>query len=91
MAGCLTSDRRYYMTVSVHGQADLAVAENFHHDTRLDPLRQQQRRTSMTQIVEAFFGKTGLFECAMEVPDKVAGVNRRSDSCCEHEAMLLPL
>ncbi len=78
------------MTVSVHGQADLAVAENIHHDTRLDPLRQQQQRTGMTQIVEALFGKTGLFECAMEVPNKVAGVDRRSGSCCEHEVMLLP-
>jgi hypothetical protein len=41
------------VAVSVHGQADLAVAENLHDYTRVHTLGEQQRGTRVTEVVEA--------------------------------------
>jgi hypothetical protein len=35
------------------GEADLAVPEYLHDDARIDASRDEQRRTAMTQIMEA--------------------------------------
>jgi hypothetical protein len=44
------------MAVQVRGETELAVAEQLGDFCELDPLRQQNRRTGMSKIVEAADG-----------------------------------
>ena len=42
------------VAVGVHGQRDLAVAEDLHHDTGRDILCEQQTRRGMPQVVQPY-------------------------------------
>ena len=46
-------ERRDDVAVRVQGEADLAVAERFHHHARVFALRDKERRTGVPQIVES--------------------------------------
>ena len=48
--------------VGIHGQRDLRVAEDLHYDSGWDPLRKQQRRARVPQIMESTLIQVGLVQ-----------------------------
>ena len=48
------------MSIGVHREADLRVAQDFHHVARVDALRDQECRTGMAEVMEAQPGQDAI-------------------------------
>src|SRR5207245_1839124 len=76
------------VAVGVHRQADLAVAERFHHDARMYVLHEQQRRACVTEIMETHLREGSLLQQSMESMCDVRSVSKRADLAGEYQAEL---
>jgi hypothetical protein len=78
------------MRVGVHRDADLTVAQNFHHDPRLHTLNKQKGSCGMSQIVNAHLRQLRSVQNDLELASDVALIERRADGCGEYEARFNP-
>jgi hypothetical protein len=67
------------MTVGVHGQRDLAVAENFHHDPGGHALSNQKARRCVAKVMKPDGGQPSAVEQLLELPVVVTGLDRCAD------------
>jgi hypothetical protein len=72
-------DFRSYVAVGIHGQRDLTVAEDFHHDPGRHALGKQETRRRMAKVMKPYGGQSGAGEQLLELPVVVAGFDRRAE------------
>ena len=75
--GGFARDFRCDMAVSIHGQRDLAVPEDLHHDAGRDVLCEEQARGRMPEVVQADRRQLCPGEQLLEVAVVVARIDRR--------------
>jgi hypothetical protein len=64
------------MAVGIHGQGDLAVPEDLHHDARRHTLSDQETRRRMAQVVQPDGGQPGFAKQLLELPVVIARIHR---------------
>src|SRR5262249_4870470 len=78
------------MRVRIEGERNLRMAERLHHDSRVNSLREQQRRARVTQVVDTHGRQRGCGQNGIERAPDVALVKRRADGRSEDESRIRP-
>ena len=78
------------MAVDIYGHADFTVSKEFLHDFWMDAHAQQDRCSTVAQIMKAHMWETRFFDQFVEYSQGVAGVEIASIDITENEIMLLP-
>ncbi len=85
---CLTPHRGQDVAVGVQCHRDLGVAQSLLNDLGMNSLKQQQRRSCMSQIMEPDSGQSRVLEERQErAPDEIGLSHRASLRITEHEAV----
>ena len=62
LLSCFLRRRGKNMAVDVHGRGDVFVAQTFLSDLDINALQEHDRRTEVSEIMEAAFGQLSLFQ-----------------------------
>ena len=79
------------MRVGVHGQADLGVPEDLHHDSGAHALGEQEAGARMPQVVKPERREVGRRQEFFEISRDVTAVERLPVPRGEHEPGFVPL
>ena len=80
-----------HVRVGVHGQADLRVAEDLHHDSGAHALGEQKAGTRMPQVVKPERREAGRRQEFFKISRDVTAVERLPVPRGEHEPGFVPL
>ena len=76
LLSCFLRRRGQDMAVDVHGSGDVLVAQTFLSYLDVNTLKEHDRRTQMSEIVEAAFGQLGLLQQFGQHLAQVLGIDR---------------
>lgn len=79
---------RHYVTIQVGGRRHLAVPGNVHGDAHQDALRQQKRRSVVSQVVEALLRWLSRCERIVEASDDIARPVRFAEDVGKDETLI---
>lgn len=76
MVGGIDVQGRKHVAVEIHRDRDSGVAEDLHHDPRVDVLSEQQAGAGVPKIVEALGRKISVAAEGCESPCEVSWLDR---------------
>ena len=78
------------MAVKIEGYGDLTMPKDLLDHLRMYVLREEQRRTTVPEVVKPHRRQSCLLQHGVEAPDHVAFLKPGSNCRAENETMILP-
>ena len=78
------------MRVGIEGQRDLTVSESLHDDTRVNSLRQQERRCGVAEVMDAERWQPRCLQHRLENSPNIPFIKRCADGGREHQPGIYP-